>query len=109
MKSTIDVTEANFDAEVLQSTQPVLVDFYTQTCGPCRMLAPVLEEIASEMTGRVKVVKVDASENPGLCARYGIQAVPTLLYVAKGEVQGQTLGAASKKAILTNLNSLLST
>jgi thioredoxin 1 len=106
MKSTIEVNEANFEAEVLQSTQPVLVDFWGLACGPCKMLEPILDEIAVEMAGRVKIAKINAVENPGLALRFGVQALPTLLYVANGEVQSQTRGAASKKAIVTNLSSL---
>ena len=104
---TIDVSEANFDAEVLQSPQPVLVDFWGPACGPCKMLAPVLDEIAAEMAGRVRIAKVNAVDNPSRALRYGVQALPTLLYVAKGEVQSQTRGAATKKAIIANLDTLL--
>ena len=79
MKTTIEINEANFNDEVLRSNQPVLVDFWAEWCGPCKMLAPVLDEIALEQLGRVKVAKVNVDTNPGLAARFGIRSIPTLL------------------------------
>ena len=105
MKSTIQVTETNFDSEVLQSTQPVIVDFYADWCGPCKMIAPALEEIAAELNGRVKVAKVNVDEQPALAQRYHVQSLPTLLYFQNGEVVNQTIGATSKKNILGKLSS----
>ena len=104
MKSTIQVTEQNFEAEVLQSTQPVIVDFYADWCGPCKMIAPALEEIAGELTGRVKVAKVNVDEQSALAQRYNVQSLPTLLYFQNGEVVNQTIGATSKKNILARLD-----
>jgi thioredoxin 1 len=106
MKPTIEINEANFEVEVLQSDQPVLVDFWAEWCGPCKMLAPVLDEIAVAQAGRVKVAKVDVDANPALAARFGIQSIPTLLYFAGGEVRDKTIGAASKKVILSKLEQL---
>jgi thioredoxin 1 len=106
MKPTIEITEANFETEVLKSTQPVVVDFWAEWCGPCKMLAPALDEIAVEQAGRVKVAKVNVDNNPELAVRYGIQSIPTLLYFANGEVRNQTIGAVSKKAIVSNLEKL---
>jgi thioredoxin 1 len=106
MKNTIEINEANFDTEVLQSKQPVLVDFWAEWCGPCKMIGPVLEEIATENAGRVKVAKVNLDENPGLAQRYQIRAIPTLLYFSGGEVRNQTVGAVSKKIIVANLAAL---
>ena len=106
MKPTIEINEANFETEVLKSAQPVLVDFWAEWCGPCKMLAPVLDEIAVEQTGRVKVAKVNIDHNPALAARFGIQSIPTLLYFAKGEVRNQTIGVAGKQAITTKLEAL---
>ena len=109
MKSTIQVTEHNFEAEVLQSTQPVIVDFYADWCGPCKMIASALEEIAGELTGRVKVAKVNVDEQSALAQRYHVQSLPTLLYFQNGEVVNQTIGATSKKNILAKLNTATAT
>jgi thioredoxin 1 len=106
MKTTIEIGEANFDSEVLQSHQPVVVDFWAEWCGPCKMLAPVLEEIATEQAGRVKVVKVNVDTNPVLAARFGIQSIPTLLYFAGGEVRDKTVGVTGKRAIIARLEKL---
>jgi thioredoxin 1 len=104
MKATIQVTEQNFDSEVLQSTQPVIVDFYADWCGPCKMIAPALEEIATELTGKVKIAKVNIDDQAALAQRYNIQSLPTLLYFQNGQVVSQTIGATSKKNILSKLN-----
>ena len=106
MKSTIEINATNFETEVLQASQPVLVDFWAEWCGPCKMLAPVLEEIATEQAGRAKVVKVDVDANQALAARYGIQSIPTLLYFAGGEVRDQTIGVTGKRTILAKLEKL---
>jgi thioredoxin 1 len=105
MKSTVELNETNFPSEVLQATQPVLVDFWAEWCGPCKMLGPVLEEIAAEQAG-VKVAKVNVDKNPELAGRYGIQSVPTLLYFANGELKDQSVGLLSKRAILSRLEKL---
>ena len=106
MKTTIEINETNFESEVLQSKQPVLLDFWAEWCGPCKMLGPALEEIASEQTGRVKVAKVNVDENPALAARFGIQSIPTLLYFARGEVKDKTVGVVGKRAIVAKLEQL---
>ena len=106
MKRTIEVNDGNFDAEVLKSAPPVVVDFWAEWCGPCKMLAPVLEEIASEQGDRAKIVKVNVDDNPALAARFGIRSIPTLLYFAAGELREQTIGAVSKKSIVSRLESL---
>ena len=106
MKPTIEINETNFETEVLNSTQPVLVDFWADWCGPCKMLAPLLDEIATENAGRIKVAKVNVDENPTLAERFRIQSIPTLLYFAGGKVRNQTVGAASKKRIVDNLGAL---
>jgi thioredoxin 1 len=106
MKTTIEINETNFASEVLQSIRPVLLDFWADWCGPCKMLAPVLDDIALEQTSRVKVGKVNVDRNPGLAARFGIQSIPTLLYFAGGEVRDQTVGALSKRAIVAKLEKL---
>ena len=106
MKPTIEINESNFESEVLQSNQPVLVDFWAEWCGPCKMLAPALDEIATEQAGRVKVAKVNVDANPVLAARFGIQSIPTLLYFAGGEVRDKTIGVTGKRAILFKLEKL---
>ncbi len=106
MKPTIEISQSNFENEVLKSNQPVLVDFWAEWCGPCKMLAPVLDEIAQEHADQIKVAKVNVDDNPALAERYGIQSIPTLLYFAKGEVRNQTVGVISKRKIVERLEEL---
>ena len=106
MKATIEINEANFEAEVLKSAQPVLVDFWAEWCGPCKMLGPVLDEIATEQSGKAKVVKVNVDTSPALAARFGVQAIPTLLYFAGGEVRDKSVGVQAKKTISSKLEAL---
>ncbi len=106
MKQTIEINEANFESEVIQSNQPVLVDFWAEWCGPCKMLAPALDEIAVEQAGRAKVGKVNLDANPALAARFGIQSIPTLLYFKGGELRDRSIGAAGKAAIVSKLEKL---
>ena len=107
MKTMIELNETNFEAEVLQSDRPVVVDFWAEWCGPCKMIAPVLEEIAAEHAGRVKFAKVNVDENSDLTGRYEIQSIPTLLYFADGAVRDRSIGAVGKKAIVSRLEGLL--
>jgi thioredoxin 1 len=107
MKPTIEINEANFEAEVLKASQPVLVDFWAEWCGPCKMLAPLLDEIATGQNGRVKVAKVNVDEHPALAARFSVRSIPTLLFFAGGELRHQTVGVVSKKTILSNLEGLV--
>jgi thioredoxin 1 len=106
VKPTIEINDANFEAEVLKSSQPVVVDFWAEWCGPCKMLAPVLDEIAGEQDGQVKVAKVNVDDNPGLAVRFDVRSIPTLLYFAGGELFHQTVGVVGKKTILSNLERL---
>jgi len=106
MKPTIEINESNFETEVLKSNQPVLVDFWAEWCGPCKMLAPLLDEITKEHSDRIKVAKVNVDDQPALAERYGIQSIPTLLYFSMGEVRHQTIGLVSKGDIVKNLEAL---
>ncbi len=91
------LTQENFATEVLQSPVPVLVDFWAEWCGPCKMIAPILDELADEYDGRVKIGKVNIDDHQGVAAEYGIRAIPTLLLFNKGQVADQIVGARSKR------------
>jgi thioredoxin 1 len=91
------LTQENFADEVLQSVTPVLVDFWAEWCGPCKMITPILGELADEYEGRVKIAKVNIDEQQGLAAEYGIRAIPTLLLFDKGQVADQIVGLRSKR------------
>lgn len=105
--SEVILTDANFEQEVLQAQGPVLVDFWATWCGPCRMLAPVVEEIAKEYEGRVKVCKLDVDQGMNASAKYRISTVPTLIFFKNGEVVAQAVGLQSKAALVEKLNALL--
>ena len=91
------MTQENFAEEVLQASTPVLVDFWAEWCGPCKMIAPILDELAEEFQGRVKFVKVNIDEQQALAAEYGIRAIPTLLLFSQGQVADQIVGLKSKR------------
>ncbi len=94
------VSSADFKSVVLDAPEPVLVDFFATWCGPCKMLAPVLDEVAGEVAGKAKVVKVDIDASPDLAQRYGVMSVPTLAVFKGGEVASQAVGVQPKQAIL---------
>jgi thioredoxin 1 len=106
MNEPININEASFEKAVLKSPVPVLVDFWAPWCGPCKMIAPVLEEIARESDGRFLVAKVNIDDNPALMQRFGIRGVPALLFFRGGEVHHQIVGVQGKKAILEQLEAL---
>lgn len=105
--NVVDLTDATFEAEVLQSRQPVLVDFWSPTCGPCRRLAPIVDELAEDNAGKVKIAKVDVDECRMVAMQYGIQALPTLLVFKDGEVQERIPGVPAKTRIQESLDSVL--
>ena len=103
MGNAVAVTGASFETEVLQSKVPVLVDFWAAWCGPCRAIAPSVEEIATEYGGRLKVVKVDVDENQEVSVRYGIQSIPTLMVFKNGSAVEKLVGAYPKQNLLTKI------
>ena len=104
--AAVTIDEANFDSEVTKSSQPVLVDFWAEWCGPCKMIAPILDEIAKEKGGSVKVAKVNVDNNQSLSARYNVRAIPTLLFFKDGQLRDQVTGMTSKKDLLSRLAAL---
>jgi thioredoxin 1 len=91
------VSDKTFDEEVLKSAEPVLVDFFAEWCGPCKAMAPALEQVAAELKGKVKVVKLDVDQSPAVTTKYGIRAMPTLMVFKGGKVAGQHVGALVQK------------
>ena len=106
-ENTTTVTDASFDSDVLQSDKTVLVDFWAEWCGPCRMVAPVLEEIASENSDKLVVAKLNVDENPQTAVNYGVVSIPTLNVYKGGEVVKQIVGAKPKQALLKDLAEFL--
>ncbi len=103
----IEFTDANFDAEVLKSDVPVLVDFWAVWCGPCKMIAPFVEELAGEYQGKAKVGKVDVDNNPNISMTYGIRSIPTILIFRDGKIVDQIIGAVPKQALAQKLDAQL--
>jgi len=103
----VTLTEKNFHHQVLESSKPVLVDFWASWCGPCHMIAPAIEELASDYDGQASVGKVNVDEQPGIAARYGIRSIPSLLFFQDGKVVDQVVGAVPKKALAEKLSRLI--
>ncbi|MBI2778933.1 MAG: thioredoxin TrxA [Gammaproteobacteria bacterium] len=106
-KNIIYVTDATFDNEALKSDTPVLVDFWAEWCGPCKMIAPILDEIAGEYAGRIKVAKLNIDENPATPSQYGIRGIPTLMLFKNGNVEATKVGAVSKSQLTAFIDSNL--
>ena len=100
------VSDATFESEVLKSAEPVVVDFWAEWCGPCKMIAPILDEIATEKSGAVKIAKVDVDNNQELSSRFQIRAIPTLLFFKDGEVKEQVVGMTSKRELMAKIEAL---
>jgi len=102
--STVKIDKSNFQSDVLQSAEPVVVDFWAEWCGPCKMIAPALEEISAELGGKVKIAKINIDENPELAAQFGVRSIPTLMLIKGGEVADMKVGAAPKTALSSWIN-----
>ena len=107
MGKEVTLTDKNFSEEAINSPIPVLVDFWAVWCGPCKMIAPVLEEIAQEFEGKIKVGKVNVDENQAIAAKYGIRGIPTLLFFKGGELVNQVVGAQPKTKLVELINKIL--
>jgi thioredoxin 1 len=103
--SVSKVSDSDFEAQVLKSPEPVVVDFWAEWCGPCKMIAPALEEISGTMSGKVKIVKLNVDENPATAAKYGIMSIPTLMLFVNGELASRQVGAAPKQKLEAWINS----
>ena len=102
MGKTIELTDANFDS-IINSEKPVLVDFWAEWCGPCKMIGPVVEELAGDYEGRAVVAKLNVDENPNVTARYGVRSIPTLLVFKKGQIVDKQIGAVPKSVLSSKL------
>ena len=106
-ENVIQTSDDAFEADVLGSDQPVLVDFWAEWCGPCKMIAPILDEIADEYAGKLKVVKLDIDSNPAIPRRFGVRGIPTLMVFKAGEVEATKVGAVSKSQLAAFIDSNL--
>jgi len=103
----LEATDGNFEELVLKSDKPVIVDFWAEWCGPCRMVGPIVEEVGVDYDGKAVVTKVDVDSNPGITAKYGIRNIPTILFFKNGEVADKQVGAVPKSTIVAKLDALL--
>jgi len=102
----LEATDGNFEELVLKSDKPVIVDFWAEWCGPCRMVGPIVEEVGVDYEGKAVVAKVDVDSNPGITAKYGIRNIPTILFFKNGEVADKQVGAVPKSTIVNKLDGL---
>ena len=102
----LEATDSNFEDLVLKSDKPVIVDFWAEWCGPCRMVGPIVEEVGQDYDGKAVVAKVDVDSNPGITAKYGIRNIPTILFFKNGEIADKQVGAVPKSAIVNKLEAL---
>ena len=107
MSQPIHITDSEFDQKVLQSAAPVVVDFWAPWCGPCKMIAPILEKLAAEYDGKVTIAKVNTDENPEWAMKYGVQGIPTLLFVKGGDVKDRIVGVVPAPVIKSKIDGLL--
>ncbi len=103
----LEITDANFDELVLKSDKPVVIDFWAVWCGPCRMVGPIIEEMATEYEGKAVIGKVDVDSNPNVAMKYGIRNIPTVIFVKGGEVVDKQVGAAPKQSFTAKLDAIL--
>ena len=103
----IEITDANFEELVVKSEKPVMIDFWAVWCGPCRMIAPIVEEMSGEYEGKAVIGKVDVDSNPGVAMKYGIRNIPTVLFVTNGQVADKQVGAAPKQVFTKKLDALI--
>ena len=103
----LEITDANFEELVLKSDQPVVVDFWAEWCGPCRMIGPVIEEMSGDYDGKALIGKVNVDNNPGVSAQFGVRNIPTVLFIKNGEVVDKSVGAVPKAQLTEKLDALL--
>ena len=104
---TLEVNDGNFDEVVIKSDIPVLVDFWAEWCGPCRMIVPIIEEISKEYSGKALIVKCDVDSSPGVAGKYGIRNIPTILFFKDGKIADKQVGAVPKSSFVAKLNALV--